>query len=252
MKVNNGMIVISLLILSVFTVNISSAATVEVTTGKLPAQLQEGQQVDLTIKIKDYQDAGKLTLETDINPSTDRPLWNFGDSEPIINANRYQQKIVLDNLSSLPAILSVSISGKVPEGVDKVKCGDTVLNKMHETTLKFYEVRSDEKLAKIESFELLIKVKDDFEKTLQQIRRKEFDGMKTEARKIFNIGLTTEAQNIANEMNNLKWPDNMMLLGVIKITDEMAINVIFIISIMMVFIIGYSLGSRGSDEDDGL
>lgn len=250
MKINNIGLVISFLILTILIVSNASAATVEVITPeKLPAQLKEGEQVDFTIKIKDYDDARQLTIETNLVSSTDKPLWNFGDSEPIIGANRYQQKVTL-NLSSLPAILTVSVSGKVPEGIDRVKCSDIVLNMMRETSLKFYEVRADEKLVKIDSFGLIIKVKEDFEKTLQQIRRKELDGMKTDVTKIFNSGLTTEAQNIATEMNNIKWPDSLMLLGIIKIENDMMINGIVIVFILITFIIGYLLGSRGPDDDE--
>lgn len=247
MRVNMLAIII---ILAIFMIGSVSATTVEgVAPEKLAAQLQEGENVDFTIKIKDYEDAGQLTIETNLVPSADKQLWNFGDSEPLIDANRYQQKVTL-NLSSLPAILTVSVSGKVPEGIDRVKCGDIVLNKIHGTTLKFYEVRTDNKLVKIESFGLIIKIKDDFDKTLQQIRRKEFDVMKAETIKMFDAGLTTGAQNIATEMNNMKWPDNMKLFGIIKIENDMIINGIFILSIFVTFIIGYLIGSKGSDEED--
>ncbi len=248
-KIGIGLVIGFLLtILIVSNSSNASAATVEVVTPeKLPVQLQEGEQVDFIIKIKNYEDARQLTVETNLVSSTDKPLWNFGESEPIIDTNKYQQKITL-NLSSLPAILTISISGKVPEGIDRVKCGDIVLNKMHETTLKFYEIRADERLVKIESFDLIIKVKDDFDKTLQQIRRKEFDGMKKEVTKVFDTGLTTEAQNIATEMYNTKWPDNMMLFGVIKIENEMVINGIIIVAILITFIIGYIVGSRGYED----
>ena len=233
----------------IFMISSASAATVEmITPEKLSAQLQEGEQVDFTIKIKDYEGAEQLTIETNLAPSADKPLWNFGDSDPIIEANRYQSQITL-NLSSLPAILTVSVSGKVPEGIDRVNCGDIVLNKVQGTKLKFYEIRIDEKLVKIESFGLVIKIKDDFDKTLQQVRRKEFDGMKTEVTKVFDTGLTTEAQNIATEMKNIKWPDNLMLFGIINIGSDMMINGIVIGSILITFILGYLLGSRGQDDD---
>lgn len=250
MKINSIRSVISFLILAILIVGNASAATVEVIAPeKLPVQLQEGEQVDFTIKIKDYDDARQLTIETNLVSSTDKPLWNFGDSEPIIEANKYQQKITL-NLSSLPAILTVSVSGKVPEGIDRVKCGDIVLNRIHGTSLKFYEVRVDEKLVKIDSFGLIIKIKEDFDKTLQQIRRKELDGMKTEVTKVFDAGLTTDAQNIVTEMNNIKWPDSLMLFGIIKIENDMMINGIIIGSILITFVVGYILGSRGSEDDD--
>ena len=249
MKILIKLTFISLLVLTFLVGNASSIATVEVTTGKLPDQFQEGKQVDFTIKIKNYEGTKQLTLETNLVPSmADKPLWNFGESESIINANRYQQKITLD-LSSLPAVLSVVVSGKVPDGVDRIKCDDIVLNKMHETKLKFYEVRADDKLAGIESFELILSVKEDFEKTLQQIRRKEFDGMKVDVENVFNSGLTTEAQKLATEMNNVKWPGSLKLFGIITIESDLMINAVIIVLIIVCLIIGYLLGSRESDEE---
>ena len=247
-KISIGL-VISFLILTILMVSNASATTVEVVAGKLPAQLHEGEPVNFTIKIKDYEGVRQLTLETNLVP-TDKPLWDFGESDSIVDANRYQQKITL-NLSSLPAIISVSVSGKVPSGINSVKYGDLVLNKMLDTKLKFYEIHADGNIVKIEPFELIIKTKEDFDQTLQSIRRKEFDNMKTDVRKIFDTGLTTDAQNIATDMNNIKWPDSLMLFGIIKIENEMMMNGIVIGSILIMFVIGYALGSR-EDEDGEL
>ena len=98
--------IVSFLILVMIMVNTASAAIVEVVSpGKLPVQLHEGEHIDLSIKISDYQDSKQLTLETNLIPeSTDKPLWDFGDSNPIIDVNRYQQKIAL-NLSSFRPFL---------------------------------------------------------------------------------------------------------------------------------------------------
>lgn len=240
-----------ILILAILMVNVAFAATVEVTTpGKLPVQLREGEQVDLSIKIGNYEDSGQLTLETNLIPSsTDKPLWDFGDSNPIIDVNRYQQKVAL-NLSSLPAILNVHISGKVPSGETTVKYNDLVLTKLTDTKLKFYEIRADEKLVGIESFELIIKKREDFEKTLQSVRSREFDDMKTEVRKVFNIGLTTEAQNIANDMSNVKWPNSLLLFGLIKVESDLMLNIIVIGLVIIVFIVGYLLGARGDNDNE--
>ena len=121
---------------------------------------------------------------------------------------------------------------------------------MTDTKLKFYEARVDGKLVNIQSFDLIIKKRDDFEKTLQSTRRKEFDDMKTDIRKIFNIGLTTEAQNIATDMSNIKWPDSLLLFGLIKVDNDLILNAITIGLILVVFIVGYLLGARGSDNED--
>lgn len=237
-------ITISLLMVTIFMVNNSSAAIVDVTTGKLPTQLQEGKQIDFTIKIKNYEDAKQLILETNLVPSvSDKPLWNFGESESIIDVNRYQQKIIL-NLSSLPAVLNVAMSGKVPDGIDRIKCNDIVLNRMHETKLKFYEVHADEKLAGIESFELVINTKEEFENTLQQIRRTEFDGMKQQVRKLFYMGITAEAQSIVTEMSKVTWPDSITLFWIFAVESDILLNVIVILVAIIMFAIGYVLGSR--------
>ena len=240
--------IISILIWAIFIVNGTYAATVELTTEKLPDQLQEGKQVDFTIKIKDYEDVQQLTLETNLIPSAaDKPLWNFGESESVIDINRYQQKITL-NLSSLPAFLNVHVSGKVPEGIDKIKCDDIILNKMHETKLKYYEVRTEEKLVGIESFELIIGAKEDFESTLQKIRRTEFDKMKQEVSKLFYTGMTTQAQNIANEMSVMTWPDSLKLFGILTLTNSTWLNIIFIFFGIVMLLIGYAFGARGSND----
>ncbi len=251
MKINKSRLKLtSILVLVILMGNISSATTVEVTTEKLSPRLQEGNQVDFTMQIKNYENEKQITLETNlVSSSTDKPLWNFGDSESVIDANRYQQKLTL-NLTSLPAILNVKVSGKVPSGVEKIKCGDVVLDNIHNTKLKFYEIRADDKLVGIESFDLVIIAKENFENTLQQIRRKEFDTLKTEVTKVFNAGLTTEAQKMANEMNTISWPNSMKLLGVIPIESNMAINIIVIALICACLVLGYILGSRGIEEDD--
>lgn len=248
--INKAKFVIVFLICAVILTNIASAATVEVVgPTRLPDQLHEGDQTNLTIKIKDYKDTKQLSIETNLIPSGDKPLWDFGESNPVIDINRYQQKIVLDS-SKLPEIVTVSVSGKVPEGENKVKCSDIVLTKLQETKLKFYEVRVDDKLVKIESFELIITIKEDFEKTLQQIKWKEFDEMVREVRKVFDGGLTTEAQNIATEMKNMKRPDSLTLFGIMKVDNDMLLNGIVVGSILIMFIIGYISGSRKEDEEE--
>jgi hypothetical protein len=250
MKINKiGHAFIIILVLILLTVNISSATTVEVITEKLPTSLQEGKQVDFTIQIKNYENVKHLTLETSlVKSSEDKPLWNFGDSESVIDVNRYQQKVTL-NLTSLPAILNVKVSGKVPSGVEKITCGDIVLDSIHETKLKFYEIGADDKLIGIESFDRIIVEKENFVNTLQQIRRKEFDGLKTDVTKVFDDGLTADAQKMASEINNIKWPNSLLLFGMIPIESDMTINVLVIGVILVCLVLGYILGSRGADED---
>ncbi len=250
-KIKLTIVCVLSLILVLLMGNVSSATTVEVTTEKLSPRLEEGKQVDFTMQIKNYENVEQLVLETNLVPSSaDKPLWNFGESEPAIDVNRYQQKIVL-NLSSLPTILSVTVSGKVPSGVEKIKCGDIVLDNMRKTKLKFYEIRADDKLVSIESFDLVVASKEEFENTLQQIRRKEFDGLKTEAINVFNVGLTTEAQKMATEMSTINWPGNLKLFGILPVESNMSMNILVVLLILGCTTIGYILGSReysGSDE----
>lgn len=251
MRINiNEQTIVCILIITAFMTNVASATTAELTTGKLPDKLKEGEQVDFTIKIKNYENAEQLILETNLLPSaTDKPIWNFGESEQVIDANRYSQKITL-NLTGLPIFLNVKVSGKVPEGIDKVKCDDIVLNKMHNTKLKFYEIRTDEKLVGIESFELIITAKEEFEKTLENVRGTEFDEIKQELRKIFYSGITTESQNIATSLNNMKRPDNLKLFFFVPINSDTMLNIITVIMMLLIFIVGYKLGSRDPNENN--
>ncbi len=238
------------LILVLLMTDISSATTVEVITEKLPTRLEEGKQVDFTVQIKNYEGVEQLVLETNLVPSSsDKPLWNFGESESVIDANRYQQKIVL-NLSSLPAILSVSVSGKVPSGIEKIKCGDIILDSMRKTKLKFYEIRADDKLISIESFDFVVAAKENFENTLQQIRRKEFDGLKTEVTNVFNAGMTTEAQKMVDEMNNIKWPSSLKLFGFVPIESDMSVNILALLLMLGFFAFGYIVASRDDQGND--
>lgn len=233
-------------------IDTSSAATLElVNPGKLPVQLHEGDQINLTIKVKDLEsDVKNITIETSLTSSGNKPIYDFGDLNPSINENRYNQIITL-NISSLPPnTFQVSISGIVPSGETRLKVyNDIIISKFSDSKLKFYEVNADKKLIGIESFDLIIKKKEDFENTLGQVRRSEFDVIKSEVRKLFDLGLTTEAQNFANDMVKIKWPDNLLLLEIIKIDSDLKLNVIFIIAIVSFFMMGYFFGARKEDDE---
>lgn len=242
----------SFLILTILMV-ISSAATVEVTNGKLPTQLHEGDQVDFTIKIKDYdEDTKSIAIETSLVSSGNKPIYDFGDLNPSITDNRYSPIITLNTSSLPPKAFQVSISGKVPDGETRIKCDktDLIISKFSDTKLKFYEVRVDQKLIGIESFESIIAKKEDFDKTVNKVAWKELDGIKRETKKLFDNGLTAEAQSIANEMSNIKIPNSLSLFGILKIDNDMLLNGIMIGLIIVIFIIGYVCGSRGSSEDE--
>lgn len=246
-------LVIALLILLLI-INNGNAATVELTNPeKLPAQLSEGEQTNMTIKIKDLDNVKQVILETSLVPmSGDKPLWDFGDLNQYINENRYQKKLTLDLSSLQQKIITVTIIGKAPDGETKYTCeqSDVIVSKFENSKLKLYEITTDGKLARVESFELIINKKQEFEGTMLQIKRSELDGLKGEARKLFDRGLVIEAQNIAIQMKNLKWPDSLTLFGFIKIENDLLLNGIFIIAIIIVFLIGYVLGARQESTNE--
>jgi hypothetical protein len=229
-------------------INIASAATVE-GPPTMPSQLREGDHSNFTIKISDYKDAKQITIETNLIPIGDKPLWDFGDANPTINIDRYRQNVTLDT-SSLPSILTVSISGQVPDGTISTKCDDTFLIKLQETKLKFYEVREDNKLVKIESFDLIIKIKENFENTLQKVQWSQLNGIVQEDRKVFDSGLTTEAQNIADDIVNIKKPNSLLLFGFLTVDNNNLLNGIVFGCIIVMFILGYISGSRKEEEEE--
>ncbi len=243
---------IIVLILFIFFINNSSAATVELTSGTLPSRLREGDQINLTVEIKELQDNKLLTIDTSLIPVGDKPLYDFGELNAFINENKYQQKITL-NLSSLNRqFIYVTISGKAPDAGNNIKCGnsDLIITKFDNTKLKFYEVHADDKLIGIESFDLIILKKENFENSLQQISWSQLDELKKETRNLFDLGLVNDAQILANEMKNIQLPNNLLLFGFIQIQNNTWLNIIFLISILTCFIIGYLLGSRKQYSDD--
>jgi hypothetical protein len=248
--------IISLLITSlaiiILAINVSSAATVDITSGKLPPQLREGDQANLTINIKDYSDAKQLTLETSLVQSGDKPLWDFGQLNPNINANRYQQKILL-NLSSLPATITVSISGQAPSGETKTQYDTGIfVTKFSDTKLKLYEADVDGKLVSIESSDFIISKKENFENTMSQITDSKYDNIKKDIRNLFDLGLVTDAQTIADDLNKIKDipSGNLLLFGLIKIGDALWLNIAAFVLIIIGIIIGFLLNSRSGEEEE--
>lgn len=246
------LLIISLTILIM--VNVSSAATVEVTSGKLPAQLHEGDQANFTIQIKDYSDAKQLTLETSLVQSGNKQLWDFGDLNPSIdntNINRYNQIVSL-NISTLPAIISVSVSGRVPNGENSIKCDcGIVISKFSDTKLKLYEADIDGKLAGIESFEFIINKKETFENTMGQITDSKYNNIKSDIRNLFDLGMATEAQSMVDDLNKIKdQSGNILLFGLIKIGSTLWLNIAAVILIIIGVIIGFLLNSKNGEEEE--
>jgi len=231
---------------------ISSAATVElVSPSKLPTQLQEGEQISLTIKIGDYDDTKSITIDTSLISSDNKPIYDFGALNPSITENRYNQTITIDTSSLQQKEFQVSISGKAPVGEteNKIKDTDIVIRKFSDSNKNYYEVHADKTLANINSFELVIKIEDDFVKTTEKITWKELDGTKKEVTKLFNSGLTTEAQNIANEMVKITVPGSLSLFGLVKIESDIWLNIAIIVTALIMFCLGFIVGRHGNDED---
>ena len=250
------LLIISILINIIF-VQITSASVtlVEPITPKtLPSQLHEEEEINFTIKIKDYdyENANILRLETNLIKSDNRPLYDFGELNEYLNVNRYEQSIIL-NISSLPqkAFIEVSVNGKAPNGENKIMSdkSDIVITKFTDSNLKLYEVYIDEKLEGIETFKLIIDKKEKFEKTMQQIDWNELNSLKSEIRKLFDIGLVIEAQSLATHLSNIERPDNLLLLKIIKIKNNFWLNITFLSSLFISFIFGYWYGSKPSEED---
>lgn len=232
-------------------VNVSSAATVDVISGQLPTQLREGDSTNFTIQIKDYSDAKQLTLVTSLVQNGDKPLWDFGNLNPNINANRYQQTISL-NLSSLPATISVSVSGKAPSGeIRKEYDGGIFVSKFSDTKLKLYETDIDGKLASIESSDFIINKKENFENTMGQITDNKYDNIKRDIRNLFDLGLVTDAQSIADDLNKIKGQSgNILLFGLIQIGNDLWLNITAVLLIIIGIIIGFLLNSKSGEEEE--
>lgn len=240
------------LFLIIIMANTSSAATVElINPTSFPTKLHEGDHINFTIKINTLdENINNITIETSLISSGNKPIFDFGDLNPSISENRYSPTITLDT-ASLPKTFQVSISGNAPAGETRVKVENSniIYSKFIETKLKFYEVRGDQKLIGIESFELAINSKEKFDNALQQINLQQISGVKREVINLFNLGLTKEAQNIVNEIVKIKLPNDLTLFGILDIKNNFWLNAIMIITIVLFFIIGYYLGSRKDEED---
>lgn len=240
-----------IVLVMILDIGMVSATSVElVTPAKLPTQLHENDDVNFTIKISDYSGVKNISLETNLVLSGTKPLYDFGELNQFITENRYQQKLTLDLSNIKQEFLYVNIYGKAPSGETTVSEGNNVvISKFSDTKLKFYEIDADGKISGIESFDLIIKKKEDFEKTMANIRISALDGMKNQVRKLFDQGLTTDAQNLANEMDNIKWPNSLTLFGLIKIQSDLVLNIICVVLIIIFFVIGFAFGSRENEEE---
>jgi hypothetical protein len=246
-------VVMMLIIMGNIMITISSAATVElVNPAKLPSQLREGDQINLTIKIEDYSDTKSITIDTSLISSDNKPVYDFGGLNPSITENRYNQTITIDTSLLPQKEFQMSISGKAPVGEteNKIKDTDIVIRKFSGSNKKYYEVHADKTLANINSFELVIKIEDDFVKTLDKVTWKELDGIKKEVTKLFYSGLTSEAQNIANEMIKITVPGNLSLFGMIKIESDMWLNIVVVIVALITFFLGFIVGRKGEGESE--
>lgn len=230
----------------------SSAATVElVSPTKLPSQLREGEQIGLTIKIEDYGNAKSITIGTSLMPSDNKPIYDFGALNPSIAENRYNQTITIDTSLLPQKEFQVSIYGKAPSGetVDRIKDTDIVIRKFSESNKKYYDVFADKVSVDVNSFELAIKVEEDFTNTVEKIKWQELDGTKKEVTKLFYSGLTSEAQNIANEMAKINIPNSLSLFGLVKIESSIWLDIILAVTALVAFFLGFIAGRKREDDE---
>jgi hypothetical protein len=232
-------------------ITISSAATVGlVNPAKLPSQLREGEQISLTIKIEDYGDAKSITIDTSLISSDNKPIYDFGALNPSITENRYNQTITIDTSLLQQKEFQVSISGQAPVGEtgNIVPGTDVVIRKFSGSNKKYYEVRADRTSVNVNSFELIINIEDDFVKTMDKVTWKELDGTKKEVTKLFHSGVTSEAQNIANEMVKISVPGSLSLFGLVKIESSFWLSIVVVIAALVAFCLGFIFGRKGDDQ----
>lgn len=243
---------IILIIASSTMITVSSAATVElVNPAKLPSQLREGEQISLTIKIEDYSDTKSVTIDTGLVSSDNKPIYDFGVLNPSIAENRYNQTITIDTSLLQQKEFQVSISGKAPVGETEISVQgtDMVIRKLGGANKKYYEVRTDKASVNTNSFELVIKIEEDFVKTTDKITWKELDGTKKEVTKLFYNGLTSEAQDIANEMVKITVPGSLSLFGLVKIESSFWLSLVVVIAALVAFSLGFIFGRKGDEEE---
>lgn len=232
-------------LITLFVVSIASATTIElVNPDELSGQLNEGDYVEFTLKIKDYEDVSSIKLETNLETIGNEPLYDFGNLNEQITGNKYDQTMILTD-SDLPqmAFLEVTISGKVPNGEIRDPYGDNlVLIKFKKTNLKYYEVKTDDKTDGIETFELQIKRQIDFENTMDKVELEELNALKKETRELYDNGLVMEAEDFANEMSKIKLPNNLRFLEIIEIRSNLMLNLMVIGSSILFLIFGFIIG----------
>jgi len=251
-------IFLSLLFALILFAGVSSGITVEMENpSNVPTYLEEGEHVSFVLLIDNIdEDISSLTLETNLLSANSEPIYDFGDSNKYVPVNRYDKKMKV-NLSSFPQrnFIRVSISGKAPSGEINHKDEDTglVTTTFRDSKLKYYELKVNEEPYNIETFELRIKKKENFEKTMQSIEIDELDGLKLKTRDLFDKGLVTESQGIANEMSTIKLPNNLKMFGIVNVHSNLQLNIFAIVFLLIGAILGAILYSRSiSDEDDDI
>ncbi len=251
-------IFLSLLFALILFAGVSSGITVEMENpSNVPTYLEEGEHVSFVLLIDNIdEDISSLTLETNLLSANSEPIYDFGDSNKYVPVNRYDKKMNV-NLSSFPQrnFIRVSISGKAPSGEINHKDEDTglVTTTFRDSKLKYYELKVNEEPYNIETFELRIQKKENFEKTMQSIEIDELDGLKLKTRDLFDKGLVTESQGIANEMSTIKLPNNLKMFGIVNVHSNLQLNIFAIVFLLIGAILGAILYSRSiSDEDDDI
>lgn len=239
-----------IVLLTILSMHVASATTVElINPEKLPTQLKEGEQVDYTIKIDDYDDSKDITIETSLISSNNKPIYDFGELNPTISENRYNSTMTIGT-HNIPKTLQITVSGKVPGGEITNNYGDIIVTKFRDPKLKYYDIHVDKKMVVIESFELIILKKKTFDDTMEQVTRAELSGIKRYANKLFDKGLISDAQDIVSEMISIKWPNSLSLFGIIKIDSNFWLDIIVLIILAIGLLIGFLVGANIDNNRD--
>jgi hypothetical protein len=231
-----------------------SAITVDPVNPHFASKLDEGAQINFTLKIKDLdqRNADYLKIETNLVKSGNSPIYDFGDLNEYLNINRDRPNLNL-NLSSIPQnkIITVTISGQAPSGEIQNKNQDLVLTKFLEGNLKYYEVDNGDQPCQngIQVFQLNNPKKEKFEDTMQQINLDELNTLKQDIRELFNIGLVTQAQKMASEMSEIKLRDYLKLFNIVYIKSDLSLNLVAISFLLLGFIIGFVV-SKKTEKDE--
>jgi hypothetical protein len=106
-----------------------------------------------------------------------------------------------------------------------------------ETPSNLKRIRNE--VCKIQTFKLNIQKKEKFEDSMQQINLNELDPLKKDVRELFEIGLVTEAQQMASDMSGINLHDYLKLFNIVDVKSNFSLNIVAISFLSFGFIVGY-------------